>query len=351
MSDSKITYQQAGVDPEKAASILGRFKDFQKGRPKNKGLLSGIGPYAACFDLSEWTTKYKQPVLVTSCDGVGTKVKLAAEWGKIDGLGQDLVAMNVNDVLCVGAKSELFLDYYATGALKEDELLTILKSIQGACEKIGCSLVGGETAEMPGVYRDGDFDLAGFAIGVVDRERIVGPEKVKAGDSIIALASSGLHSNGFSLVRKILARTHTAPDATVPWGGKTWREWTLEPTTLYGPYVLPIVDKVSALAHITGGGLFENLPRVLPKGTKAVVGSKEWNLPPSFAWIQEQAGLESSELLSTLNCGVGMLVICRPTEKDGLLAHFKSMGLPAWTVGTIETSGEATSGEPTVDWK
>ncbi len=347
MSDNKMTYQQAGVDPGKASSILGRFKEFQKGRPKAKGLLTGIGPYAACFDLSEWTSKYQRPVLVTSCDGVGTKVKLAAEWKKIEGLGQDLVAMNVNDVLCVGAKSELFLDYYATGSLREEELLTILKSIQGACEKIGCALVGGETAEMPGVYRDGDFDLAGFAIGVVERECIVGPEKVKAGDTILALASSGLHSNGFSLVRKILERTKITPDAKVPWGGPDWRDWCLEPTTLYGPYLLPVVDKVSALAHITGGGLFENLPRVLPTNTKAVIGSKEWNLPPSFQWIQRQAGLADHEILSTLNCGVGMLVLCPTKEKDGLLAHFKSMDLRAWNVGTVAAS----EGDPAVEWK
>lgn len=348
MPDSKITYQQSGVDPEKAASILGRFKDFQKGRPKSKGLLSGIGPYAACFDLSEWTKTYREPVLVTSCDGVGTKIKLAIEWGKIDGLGQDLVGMNVNDVLCTGAKSELFLDYYATGKLRDEELLTLLKGIQNACEKIGCSLVGGETAEMPGIYHEKDFDLAGFAIGVVEKSQLLGPQKVKSEDSILAIASSGLHSNGFSLVRKVLERAKITPDAQVPWENKTWREWCLEPTMLYGPHLLPLVDKFSALAHITGGGLFENLPRVLPANTKAVIGAKEWNLPESFQWIQTQAGLESYELLSTLNCGVGMIAICPPKEKAALLAKWKSDGLKAWEIGVVEESSNESA---SVEWR
>ncbi len=348
MSDSKITYQQAGVDPEKAASILGQFKDFQKGRPKSKGLLSGIGPYAACFDLSEWTKTYREPVLVTSCDGVGTKIKLAIEWGKIDGLGQDLVGMNVNDVLCTGAKSELFLDYYATGKLRDQELLTLLKGIQSACERIGCSLVGGETAEMPGIYHEHDFDLAGFAIGVVEKAQLLGPQKVRADDAILAIASSGLHSNGFSLVRKVLERAKVAPDSKVPWGGQTWRDWCLQPTTLYGPHLLPLIDKFSALAHITGGGLFENLPRVLPPRTKAIIGAKEWNLPEAFAWIQDQAGLETRELLSTVNGGVGMIVICPTKEKAGLLGQWKASGLKAWEIGTVQNSSEESA---SVEWR
>ncbi len=348
MNPPKLTYQQAGVDPEKAASILNQFKDFQKGRKKARGILSGIGPYAACFDLSEWTSKYKEPVLVTSCDGVGTKIKLAIEWGNISGLGQDLVAMNVNDVLCTGGKSELFLDYYATGKLRDQELLTLLKGIQLACEQIDCALVGGETAEMPGIYHETDFDLAGFAIGVVEKAKILGPLKVKEGDAIIAMASSGLHSNGFSLVRKVLERAKIKPDDSVPWATQSWRDWCLTPTTLYGPFILPVVEKLSALAHITGGGLLENLPRVLPQFTKAVVGSKEWNLPKAFAWIQEQAGLETRELLSTLNAGVGMLAICPPKEKDGLLAHWKSAGISAWTVGTIAASQEDSA---SVEWR
>lgn len=345
---SKLTYQQAGVDPEKAADILGQFKAFQKSRPKPKGLLSGIGPYAACFDLSEWTKTYKEPVLVTSCDGVGTKIKLAIEWGKIDGLGQDLVGMNVNDVLCTGAKSELFLDYYATGKLRDAELLTLLKGIQLACEKIDCSLVGGETAEMPGIYHETDFDLAGFAIGVAEKSQLLGPQRVKAEDAILAVASSGLHSNGFSLVRKVLEREKISPDASVPWEKKSWREWTLEPTRLYGPMLLPLVEKISAMAHITGGGLFENLPRVLPPHTKAVIGAKEWNLPEAFQWIQTKAGLEAKELLSTLNCGVGMIVICRPAEKAGLLAKINSHGVKAWEIGAVQTASEEVA---QVEWR
>ena len=202
-----ITYQGAGVDPDKAGRILSNFTKYLKTRPKDPNVLSGIGPYASCYSLKEIFSNYSDPILVTSCDGVGTKAKLAHDWGKIDTLGEDLVAMNVNDLLCIGAKPIQFLDYFACGKLEEDQLGVLLKSIQDGCELAGCALVGGETAEMPGMYHGGEFDLAGFAVGIVERSGVLGPSRVNVGDTVLAVESNGVHSNGYSLVRKLVEKT------------------------------------------------------------------------------------------------------------------------------------------------
>ena len=349
MSDNKpLTYQQAGVDPDKAGRILSNFADFLKTRPRDPALLSGIGPFASCYRLKDLVGDLDDPLLVTCCDGVGTKAKLALEWGKLDGLGQDLVAMNVNDLLCTGAKPILFLDYYACGKLDDSQLTQILKSIQGACEESLCSLAGGETAEMPGVYAGEDFDLAGFAVGIVDRGNLLEPARVKAGDRLLAIESSGLHSNGFSLVRKLLERERISPDAESPVAGKSWKELLLTPTHLYVRPLLEVLEHVHAAAHITGGGLFENLPRVLPRGHRAVVHSDRWPIPEPFAWIQKKAGISTQDLLSTLNCGVGMILVVSPSSVTQALERLAKHRLRAWDIGELEANG---SDSASVEWR
>ncbi len=343
-----ITYQDSGVDPVKAAKILGDFGNYLKSRPRDPALLSGIGPFASCYSLKGLLNKYDDPVLVTCCDGVGTKAKLAADWDAIDGLGQDLVAMNVNDLICAGAEPLLFLDYYATGKLSETQLTRLLRSIQSACEHSNCTLAGGETAEMPGLYSGADFDLAGFSVGIGERAELLGPDKVKGGDSIVAIASSGLHSNGFSLVRKLVLQEKLAPMDPTPFGQGSWQSVLLCPTTLYVSLFKGWSHRLHALAHLTGGGLFENLPRVLPNGVRAKIQS--WEFPPLFQWIQEKAGLRTEQMLSTFNCGVGMLAILPPDTADSLVASAERAGIAAWKAGTIE-AGAAPSEAPVVEWE
>ncbi len=288
-------------------------------------------------------------MLVTSCDGVGTKAKLALDWGKIDRLGEDLVAMNVNDLLCIGAKPILFLDYYACGKLSEDQMLPLLKSIQAGCELAGCSLAGGETAEMPGIYSKEDFDLAGFTVGIVERDQVLGADKVKGGDRLVAIGSSGLHSNGYSLVRKILERERISPASPAPFGGMSWRDLLLAPTTIYVPHFKGLFPRIHALAHITGGGLFENLPRILPAGHRAVVYSHHWQIPPLFRWFGEQAELDTKELLSTLNCGVGMIAICDAVSALTLIAELEQRKVRAWDIGNVVDT--ESSAPPEVVWE
>lgn len=340
-----LTYKDAGVDPDKAAQTLSQFAQYLKGRPKDPALLSGIGPFASCYSLKSLMGEYHDPVLVTSCDGVGTKTKLALEWGYLDGLGQDLVAMNVNDLLCAGAKPLLFLDYFATGKLKEQELLQILKSIQQGCEIAGCSLAGGETSEMPGVYHGGDFDLAGFTVGIVERERILGQHRVTHGDRLLALPSSGIHSNGYSLVREICARDKIQPNDTSPFNGQTWREALLAPTMIYVPQLREILPSCHAAAHITGGGLFENLPRVVPRGFRARVSSATWRISEVFLWLQERSGISTKELLSTFNCGVGMILVCDERSASSVVNHLEHQGVLCRDIGVIEDTKQDTPAE------
>jgi phosphoribosylformylglycinamidine cyclo-ligase len=323
---SSLTYQKAGVNPVKAAGIISQFVNWQKNRPKDPNLLSGIGPYASCYSLKDFK-HYENPTLVTSCDGVGTKLKLALDWNHIENLGHDLVGMNVNDLFCLGAKPLLFLDYYACGKLNQKQLSTLLKSIQVACEESGCTLAGGETAEMPGLYQKNDFDLAGFVVGICEQNNIIGPAKVKAGDILIGIESSGFHSNGYSLVRKIVSQKK------IP-GNKKWKEALLAPTLLYSKKLAATLPHIHAAAHITGGGLLENLPRVLPTTLSAVI--KTWEFPEIFQWAQKAAKLNTKQMLSTFNCGIGMILICSPENKDRVLSIVKKENLKTTLLGNIE---------------
>ena len=330
--------------PGKKGKDVSAFAEFLKTRPRDPSLLSGIGPFASCYSLKSLLGQYTDPVLVTCCDGVGTKAMLALQSNSLDGLGEDLVAMNVNDLLCVGAKPVLFLDYYACGSLEEGQLVTLLKSIQNGCELAGCSLAGGETAEMPGLYSNRDFDMAGFATGVVEKDSIIGAHRVKHGDTLLAIASSGIHSNGYSLVRKIVDRENLTPDAETPFGG-TWKDVLLKPTTIYIPYLKTLIPKIHALAHITGGGLFENLPRVLPSGCRAEISSSQWNMPELFRWMQVKAALTVEAMLSTFNCGVGMIAVCGKEDAKKVMGDLKALNLNCWEIGTI---APGYSGEPPV---
>lgn len=338
-----LTYEASGVSPAKAADILQKFVRGRAPSAKAPGLIAGIGPFAACYSLGDVARRYADPVLVTSCDGVGTKALLAAEWNELSGLGFDLVAMNVNDLLCAGAVPSLFLDYYGCGELREPQLLPLLQSIDAACAEAKCALVGGETAEMPGVYRAGDFDLAGFAIGFADRSHLLGAGKVVAGDILVAIASSGFHSNGYSLVRKLVEREKLSADGKTPFDGKTWRETLLAPTAIYVRALEPVLTKIHAAVHVTGGGLEENVPRVLPDSLAAVFRRKDWTLPPLFQWAQKVAAIDDRALRNTFNCGVGMLVAAPEAEVPAVLAAAKAAGHSAWTLGHIEPrhGGEA----------
>lgn len=338
-SKPPLTYEASGVSPAKAADILSRFVAYRGTGVPVDGVLAGIGPFAACFSLGPVTRRFADPVLVTSCDGVGTKALLAAEWNKVDGLGFDLVAMNVNDLLCAGATPSLFLDYYACGELRETQLLPLLKSIDAACTEAGCALVGGETAEMPGVYRVGDFDLAGFAIGFADRSALLGPSRVTAGDQILAVASTGFHSNGYSLIRKLVERERLSPDATNPFDGRSWRETLLEPTAIYVRALGPILSSLHAAVHVTGGGLEENVPRVLPDGLAAVFRRRDWELPPLFRWAQQAAGIDDRALRNTFNCGVGMLLVLPESHAQQALEAVGRAGHRAWPIGHVEARG------------
>ncbi len=345
---SSISYQQAGVDPEKAAKILSDFAGFVRTRPRDPALLSGIGPFASCYSIKDLVNRFEDPVLVTCCDGVGTKAMLACQWDTLGGLGADLVAMNVNDLLCVGATPLLFLDYYACGELGAEQLTTLLKSIQLACEDAGCTLAGGETAEMPGLYREREFDLAGFSVGMVDRAQVLGAERVQVGDVIVALGSSGLHSNGYSLVRKLVEKAGVKPDDKAPFSDSTWKSVLLAPTTIYVSALKPWLPRLHALAHLTGGGLFENLPRVLPKGVRASIGA--WEFPPLFKWLQETSNLSTAQMLSTFNCGVGMCAICPSDVAPQLVQQMAAQAIPAWISGRIESGAQSTAPAEVI-WK
>ncbi len=345
---SSINYKDSGVDQNQADTILEGFSEYQKSRPKDPNVLSGIGPYAACYSLSPFLKTLEEPVMVTSCDGVGTKVKLALDWNELNGLGHDLVGMNVNDLLCMGAKPLVFLDYYACGKLDSSALTTLLKSIQGACELAECTLVGGETAEMPGLYQDRDFDMAGFVVGVVDKKNLLGPQKVQKGDVILGIPSSGPHSNGYSLIRKIVEKEKLKPDEKTPFSEQTWRECLLAPTLLYTKALKNLTLKISGLAHITGGGLLENLPRILPEKTQAVIDSKKWQMPPLYPWLGEKAGISQSDLLTTFNCGYGMLVTCNPRVAKEVASEIQKEKMQCHELGVIIESNQK---NPSVEWK
>ena len=310
------TYAGAGVDIAAGEALVRRIAPMARAtdRPGTMGALGGFG---ALFDPR--AAGYDDPVLVAATDGVGTKLRVAIEAGRLGGVGRDLVAMCVNDLVCQGAEPLFFLDYLACARLDVEAAALVVEGIAGACGDAGCALIGGETAEMPGMYAEGDLDLAGFAVGAVERGRAL-PSDVRDGDAILGLASDGVHSNGFSLVRRIAAEAGLRWSDAAPWGGGPLGEALLVPTRLY---VRPALDAIAAggvraLAHVTGGGITENLPRVLPEGLGARIDLDAWRRPPVFGWIAEAGGVEPAEMLRTFNCGVGMALVAAPEAVDGL---------------------------------
>ncbi len=329
-----LSYRDAGVDIDAGNRLVDRLKPYAQ-RTRRAGVLDGLGGFGALFELP--VDRYRRPVLVSGTDGVGTKLKLALALNKHDTIGIDLVAMCANDIVVTGAEPLFFLDYYATGHLKVDTAATVIQGIARGCELAGCALVGGETAEMPGFYSDDDYDLAGFCVGVVEKEKLIDGSRVAPGDALLGLASSGPHSNGYSLIRKILELSGAA--LADPFGDSTLGDTLLTPTRLYVKPLLRLLETVDvrALAHITGGGLPENLPRVLPKGTRAVLDADSWQRPAIFTWLQDQGRVADAEMLRTFNCGVGMVACVAQADLDTALAVLRDAGETAWPLGSIAT--------------
>ncbi|WP_039912061.1 phosphoribosylformylglycinamidine cyclo-ligase [Cellvibrio mixtus] len=326
-----LSYKDAGVDIDAGDALVERIKSVAK-RTRRPEVMAGLGGFAALCEIPEG---YRQPVLVSGTDGVGTKLRLAMNLQKHDTIGIDLVAMCVNDLVVTGAEPLFFLDYYATGKLNVDVAAAVVSGIGDGCELSGCSLVGGETAEMPGMYEGEDYDLAGFCVGVVEKSEIIDGSKVKEGDTLIALTSSGPHSNGYSLIRKIIEVTNA--DLNQDCGGKPLANALMEPTRIYVKSVLKLIKEsdVNALAHITGGGLTENIPRVLPEGCKAVIDTKSWAFPPVFQWLQKGGNVDIREMYRTFNCGVGMVIAIPASEKDNALNILRAAGENAFVIGHI----------------
>ncbi|MEW2916376.1 phosphoribosylformylglycinamidine cyclo-ligase [Ruegeria sp. ANG10] len=339
-----ITYADAGVDIDAGNALVDRIKPAAK-RTNRSGVMSGLGGFGALFDLKD--AGYQDPILVGATDGVGTKLRIAIDTGVVDGVGIDLVAMCVNDLICQGAEPLFFLDYFATGKLDTDTAARIIEGIAEGCVQSGCALIGGETAEMPGMYPDGDFDLAGFSVGAMERGAHL-PAGVQQGDVLLGLASNGVHSNGYSLVRKLVEISGLGWDAASPFCDGSLGEALLTPTRLYVKPALQAIRAggVHALAHITGGGLTENLPRVLPEGLGAEIDLNAWDLPPVFRWMAETGGIVEAEMLKTFNCGIGMIVVCAEDRADELAALLAGAGETVARIGTVtDTPGTAYSGK------
>ncbi len=328
-----LTYSEAGVDIDAGNALVERIKPAAK-RTARPGAMSGLGGFGALFDLK--AAGYSDPILVAATDGVGTKLKIAIETGEVSGVGIDLVAMCVNDLVCQGAEPLFFLDYFATGKLVVDHAAAVIEGIAIGCERAGCALIGGETAEMPGMYSGEDFDLAGFAVGAMERGQSL-PEGVEEGDFLLGLASDGVHSNGYSLVRKIVEVSGLPWDADCPWSEGTLGQALLEPTRLYVRPALEAIrlGGVHGLAHITGGGLTENLPRVLPDGLGAAIDLGAWSLPPVFRWLAETGGISTPELLKTFNCGIGMVVVVDKDRAPDLIALLQKAGERVEVLGQV----------------
>lgn len=333
MSKQSLSYKDAGVDINAGNALVERIKPEVK-RTTRAEVIGGLGGFGA---LCAIPSKYKEPILVSGTDGVGTKLRLAIDFKKHDTIGIDLVAMCVNDLVVQGAEPLFFLDYYATGKLDVDVAADVVKGIADGCVQSGCALVGGETAEMPGMYHEGDYDLAGFCVGVVEKSEIIDGSRVKNGDALIALGSSGPHSNGYSLVRKVIDVAGVNP-ATELLDNKPLSEHILAPTKIYVKSVLALIKQadVHAIAHLTGGGFWENIPRVLPKNTKAVIDEKSWEWPSVFNWLQEKGNIDTYEMYRTFNCGVGMVIALPPEQVETALAILKQAGENAWLIGHIE---------------
>jgi len=337
-AQSPISYKDAGVDIDAGDALVERIKPLAR-KTLREGVMAGIGGFGALFEVPK---RYREPVLVSGTDGVGTKLKLAFEWNMHDGVGIDLVAMSVNDVLVQGAEPLFFLDYFACGRLDVDTAAAVVAGVARGCELSGCALIGGETAEMPGMYPEGEYDLAGFAVGVVEKTRILSGNQVRAGDVVLGLASSGVHSNGFSLVRKCLERAGGGAPAMLD--GKPFRQAVMEPTRLYVKSVLAALAEhgpsIKALAHITGGGLLENIPRVLPAPLAAHLRAGSWPRSELFAWLQQTAGIDDMEMNRTFNNGIGMVVVAAPEAAEAVAACLRSHGEAVYAIGTVGERGD-----------
>ena len=331
-----MSYYDAGVDIDAGYRLVENIKPYVK-RTIRPEVLSGIGGFGAMFEISK---NYKNPVLVSGTDGVGTKLKLAFKLGKHDRIGIDLVAMSVNDILVQGAEPLFFLDYFACGRLDVDIATRVVKGIASGCEQAGCALIGGETAEMPGMYPDHEYDLAGFAVGIVEKDRIIDGQSITEGDAVLGLASSGPHSNGYSLIRKILEESHT--DIAASLNGKLLMDVIMEPTRIY---VKPLLDllkhfPVKGMAHITGGGLVENIPRILPEGLAAVLKRSAWDMPELFGWLQQQGKITDCEMHRVFNCGIGMALIISNEHVEAVMKELRNAGEIVWHIGAIQRRGE-----------
>lgn len=330
-SSKGLSYRDAGVDIDAGDDLVDRIKPLAK-KTMREGVLAGIGGFGALFEVPK---RYKEPVLVSGTDGVGTKLRLAFEWNRHDTIGQDLVAMSVNDILVQGAEPLFFLDYFACGKLTVDTAATVVGGIAKGCELSGCALIGGETAEMPGMYPPGEYDLAGFAVGAVEKSKIITGATIIPGDVVLAIASSGAHSNGYSLVRKIIERAGAKP--TDDLGGRPLGDVVMAPTQIYVKPLLKLIEEINVkgMAHITGGGLVDNVPRVLPENTQAVLHRDSWQMPELFRWLQMKGGVADAEMVRVFNCGIGMVVIVSTDQADAAIQSLKAEGLHAWTVGEV----------------
>ncbi len=336
---ASLSYRDAGVDIDAGDALVERIKPLAK-KTMREGVLAGIGGFGALFEVPK---RYREPVLVAGTDGVGTKLRLAFEWNCHGTIGQDLVAMSVNDILVQGAEPLFFLDYFACGQLTIDTAASVIGGIAKGCEIAGCALIGGETAEMPGMYPPGEYDLAGFAVGAVEKSKIINGSRICAGDIVLAIASSGAHSNGYSLVRKIIERAGAKPDDDLD--GRSLIDVVMAPTEIYVKPLLKLMSEIDikGLAHITGSGIVDNVPRVLPENMQAVIQRDTWVLPALFRWLQTQGNVADAEMVRVFNCGIGMVLIVAPELASTAIKSLAAQGLKVWVAGEVRErpSGEA----------
>ena len=339
LDSSNLSYRDAGVDIDAGDRLVENIKPYAK-RTMRPEILAGIGGFGALVEISK---KYRNPVLVAGTDGVGTKLKLAFELGKHDSVGIDLVAMSANDILVQGAEPLFFLDYFACGHLDVDIATQVVKGIATGCEQAGCALIGGETAEMPGMYPEGEYDLAGFAVGVVEKDMIITGLTIQPGDALLGLASSGAHSNGYSLIRKIIENGKI--DLSTDLNGIPLVDLIMAPTRIYVKPLLELMRHlpIKGMAHITGGGLVENIPRVLPENIMAILQKSAWEMPPLFHWLQQQGNITDSEMYRVFNCGIGMVIIIAQEHIETATEILKSAGETVWQIGTIHSCDVGTT--------
>jgi phosphoribosylformylglycinamidine cyclo-ligase len=338
---SGLSYRDAGVDIEAGDALVELIKPMAR-KTMREGVLGGIGGFGALFELGK---KYQEPVLVSGTDGVGTKLKLAFSWQRHDTVGIDLVGMSVNDILVQGAEPLFFLDYFACGKLDVSTAAQVVSGIAAGCEQAGCALIGGETAEMPSMYPDGEYDLAGFAVGAVEKSALITGKTIAAGDMVLGLASNGAHSNGYSLIRKILSRTPVDIHQPMPgYGDKTYADVIMAPTRIYVKPLLALMNAaavegkpnpIKGMAHITGGGLLENIPRILADDLTAVLEQSAWSMPPLFHWLQQHGGVEQQEMYRTFNCGIGMVLVIAPEQQADVTAFLQAQGETVFALGRI----------------